>query len=141
MCKYLLDYPLAIIKITSHPQDGEYDLRMELFSSEEYKGHVRKYGEDWCHILLEQGDLCFHTPFLGEMDELRYTADICIDYCDCRMNKDVFTHTVHSCQVHQYLTVQDLKKGHFMWFGIPFYDHRYNQRLCRSRWLPTGQSV
>ncbi len=118
-------YETPSIKITSHPQNGEYDLRMELCSTEEYKGHVRNYGEDWCHILLEQGDLCFDTPFLGELDELRYTADVSIDYCDCCMEKDVFSHTVHSCQVHQYLTVQDLKKGHFMWFGIPFYDHRY----------------
>ncbi len=120
-------YETPSLKITSHPEDGDYDLRMELRTTEEYCGHIREYGEDWCHILLEQGGLHFNTPSLGELSELRYKADLQIDYCDCHIPKDKFIPSQHSCQVHHYLTVQDLKDNHFLWFGIPFYDHRYEK--------------
>ena len=112
-------------QVTVRPDNNSYDLRLEMRSSAEYTGRMRKDGEDWCHLLVEQGGIMEHTVPLGKLKELRYQAELRLDYCDSHIPVGVFDARRHSCQVHQYFSVEDVVNDEFMWFGVTFFDNRY----------------
>lgn len=102
------------------------EIRLDLIASQEYD-HPRAMGEDWPHLLLEQ--YFNNPPKLIEADRLIYKTKCKLLYADNKMG-DQFNPDLHTTQITQYFTIQDNNKssesyGDFFWFGIPFYDYRY----------------
>lgn len=105
-------------------------LTLELKASEEYKEHIRKNGEDWPHLLVEQRISDYTCPYLSEVKELRLKIESCLVYSNCRMDSP--DESLHCCQMNMYFTIANKTNGDFLWFGVPFYDSRYTlQHLYR----------
>ena len=134
---FVLETPSTLV--TVRPDSRDYDLRLELRSSAEYAGRVRQEGEDWCHLLAEQGNLMEGTAPLGQLSELRYQAQLRLDYYESRKDPAVFDPRRHACQVHQYFTVQDVVNNEFMWFGVTFFDSRY-RHFPGYAWADIGKA-
>ena len=103
----------------------EGDVRLELRTTREYEGYIRKEGEDWPHLLAQQGFRWQQLPALGELKELRYHAQFRLAYCDNHMDMTKFVPTEHFAQTHHYFTCNDVQAGDYFWFGIPYFDTRY----------------
>ncbi len=102
------------------------EITLAVIASEEYD-HPRQMNEDWPHLLLEQ---YFYNPVkLNEAEKLIYKTRCKLLYSTNKMG-DQFNPDLHTTQISQYFTIQDSNKnsdsyGDFLWFGIPFYDYRY----------------
>lgn len=102
------------------------EITLEVIASEEYE-HPRQMNEDWPHLLFEQ---YFNTPLkLIRTDKLVYKTKCKLLYCSDKM-REQFNPDLHTAQFSQYFTIQDNNKdsesyGDFFWFGLPFYDYRY----------------
>ena len=118
-------YENESVTVKVHPADAEYDIRLELRTTSEYEGYIRKDGEDWPHLLLEQRLIGPYTPCLGELDRLVLHNELRIDYCVNHMDMTQFVADRHVAQVHHYFTVEDVATGDYLWFGVPFFDMRY----------------
>ena len=107
--------------------NGEYLIRMEQRAEQEYRGHVRKFGEEWPHFLLEQHAVAECEPMLGELNALEYEVSFRLDYEKCNMRKeDMNLNNMHHAQVTHYWAIADLEKMDWFWFGLNFYDSRYD---------------
>ena len=109
--------------ITVKPESSEYRLRLELRSSQEYGDHLRQDGEDWPHLLIDQG-IPRDLPPLGRLRNLIYKAQLRLDYCLTPLDTAAFDPGLHGAQVVHFFTVSDPVSGNFLWFGIPFFDTR-----------------
>ena len=103
----------------------DYLLRMELRASQEYEGHVRCEGEAWPHLLIEQHDCVDFFPSMGELKKLDYSISIMIEYCKSYMTPEQFNPQLHCSQVSHYLALGDMEAGDWFWFGVAFWDNRY----------------
>ena len=117
-------YENETFSITVNPENKAYSVRLEIRSSAEYCGHVRRSGEDWPHLLISQNAIQEYTPYLVALDSLIYQCKLRLDYCTQHIKPDDFCTDLHGAQVHQFLTVQDFTTGDYIWFGIPFFDNR-----------------
>lgn len=104
----------------------EYLIRMEQRAEQEYQGHVRKFGEEWPHFLLEQHACADCEPALGELNALEYEVSFRLEYEKCNMRReDMNFNNMHHAQVTHYWAIADLDKMDWFWFGLNFYDSRY----------------
>lgn len=104
--------------------EGDYDIRLEMKSSKEYQGHLRRENEDWPHILIEQF-FKNSVPRLSEVKKLEYTCEFRLDYCNNLIDQSLLDTVMHGAQVHQFFTVVDTRSSSYIWFGIPFFDTRH----------------
>lgn len=115
-------------RIALKKEDGKKpELTLEMFGSKEYEKGPRRNGDAWPHLLIEQaiGD----KPLITEMDRLVLSFQGEVEKCENLMGKD-FNPNLHSAHVNFYFIVQNQNGsstgyGDFFWFGIPFYDFRY----------------
>lgn len=117
-------YETPTCRLDVHTCD-DYLLRLELRASEEYEGHVRKAGEAWPHLLIEQHDCVDFFPGLGELNKLNYSISLMIEYCKSHMTPEEFDPELHCSQVSHYLALGDMEAYDWFWFGITFWDNRY----------------
>lgn len=113
-----------MLKISTPSQKitaGNGSITLELLASKEYRGHIRKPGEEWPHLLVEQQ--MEHRPPVGSLKSLKLTCESRLHYSTCHMaEKD---DELHCAQANMYFTVFDAEHSDYIWFGVPFYDSRY----------------
>ncbi len=119
-------YETPTMNLSVHDSD-EYLIRMEQRAEQEYRGHVRKFGEEWPHFLLEQHAVIDCEPALGELNALEYEVSFRLNYSKCNMRReDMSFDNMHHAQVTHYWAIADIKMMDWFWFGLNFYDSRYD---------------
>lgn len=106
---------------------SDYLIRLEQRAQKEYLGHVRQFGEEWPHFLLEQHLCADCEPALGELSKLDYEISFRLDYEKCNMRReDMNLDNMHHAQVTHYWAIADLDTMDWFWFGLNFYDSRFD---------------
>lgn len=112
-------------ELSVNPDTGA--LYLELNTSKEYT-RPRKSGEQWCHILIEQGFA--EAVHVSETESITLTADLEMKKLINHMSDSEYDVNTHTIQYLMYLVIKSeaaLDAGDFFWFGIPFYDYRYRE--------------
>jgi len=105
----------------------DYLIRMEQRAEQEYLGHVRQFGEEWPHFLLEQHACADCEPYLSQFHSLEYEVSFRLEYSKCNMRReDMNFNNMHHAQVTHYWAIADVEKMDWFWFGLNFYDSRYD---------------
>ncbi len=102
------------------------DLCLGVNGSAEYGSHVRKLGEDWVHLLVEQ-KISGEQP-LNQFSKVHF-------HCEARLNNlkrfamPDYSPSLHAAQFQIFLTIQNINRTssgyrNFIWFGIAVYDDR-----------------
>lgn len=104
------------------------DLILEIKAGAEYGNQARKYGESWPHLLVEQ-QACKEYP-LDKLAGLDFALKIKLLYCEHKMIKETYDPTLHAAQFQIFLVVKNINRQsedyeNYYWFGVPFYDSRY----------------
>ena len=103
-------------------------LRLEIRAGDDYDGKLRKPGEAWPHLLIEQSFGAL--PKVSEIKNFRVSYEVKISdvraVCKERMDK-----SLHAAQLVMFFTLQDRNKasagyGDYIWFGLPIYDSRHD---------------
>lgn len=119
-------YETPTMKLSVRDSD-KYLIRMEQRAGREYLGHVRQYGEEWPHFLLEQHACADMEPTLGELNALEYESSFRLDYAECNMRaEDMNIDNMHHAQVTHYWAIADIDRMDWFWFGLNFYDSRFD---------------
>lgn len=122
-------------KVAANPTTGS--LYLELSTSVEYQ-RPRKNGEQWCHILLNQG---FQKAVqMSEVDSCTLTIDLTMKKFEDHMNGQA-NESLHAAQFLMYLVMKSnntAEDGGYFWFGIPFFDNRYPNGLPESGLVDAG---
>jgi len=105
------------------------DLILEIRGSAEYGTKARKYGESWPHLLVEQ-QVCKVYP-LDQLAKLHLTLKVKLLYSENHTTREAYSPTLHAAQFQMFLVVRNVNKqskncGNYYWFGVPFYDSRYD---------------
>lgn len=104
------------------------DLILDVRGGAEYGDRVRRVGEGWPHLLIEQ-DACVLRP-LDELDEIRFSLGVRLLCFDMRMPADQCDPGLHAAQLQMFFIVKNISPnspdgGDFFWFGVPFFDSRH----------------
>jgi hypothetical protein len=104
-------------------------LTLEVRGSAEYGSRARRQGESWPHLLVEQDALRLHP--LDELREVRLRIRVRLLYSRCVMSGAEYDPGLHAAQFQMFLIVQNIRpgsaeRGNYFWFGVPFYDSRYD---------------
>ena len=105
------------------------DLILEIKGSTEYGNQARKYGESWPHLLVEQQASKVYP--LDKLDRLDFTLKIKLLYSANKMIKETYDPALHAAQFQMFLVVKNVNGQskdyeNYYWFGVPFYDSRYD---------------
>ena len=105
------------------------DLILEIRAGCEYGNRARKHGESWPHLLVEQQACEVYS--LEKLTRLDFELGIKRLYCENRMATDACNPSLHAAQFQMFLVVSNINKsskdsGDYFWFGVPFYDSRYD---------------
>ncbi len=117
-------------KVLVGAEDSENrDLILEIKGSSEYGNRARKHGESWPHLLVEQ-QVCKVYP-LENLARLDFTLGIKRLYCKNHLATDAYNPELHAAQFQMFLVVGNIDEkskdsGNYFWFGVPFYDSRYD---------------
>jgi len=108
---------------------GNRDLILEIKGSSEYENNARKYGESWPHLLVEQQIGKIYP--LNQLARLDFALAIKRLYCESHMVTGTCNPELHAAQFQMFLVVSNINKnskdsGDYFWFGVPFYDSRYD---------------
>ena len=119
-------------EIRINRESGE--LSMVLNTSEEYvdengEHRARQYGENWPCLLLTEFT---NIARIGDMEHLFMSVSFRINSVENKMPQGTFDESLHSAQFQWYITPQDYDRttrqfGDMFWFGMPFYDYRYEE--------------
>lgn len=109
-------------------ENGKKKVGLEVRASKEYTA-PRKEGEEWTHLLIEQGFT--DKVMLKDLSCLRYNMGARLLFCENRMNGE-FNGQLHTAQITLFITIQNsndesLNYVDFFWFGLPLYDYRYEE--------------
>lgn len=113
--------------VTFGPPGGpEGDLVLALHASKEYGDRLRREGEPWPHLLVEQRVEA--GPALAALASLRLHVECRLPLAVPRRGEG-WTPGLHAAQFQAFLTVQNLNRasagcGDYLWFGVPLYDSR-----------------
>ena len=102
------------------PSAGEITLGLN--ASKDYD-EPRQSG-DWCHLLLQ--NVLTTSVEVSELSSLKFTIDFELGV-ENKMGDD-YNPSIHTAQFLAYFIVQSnatLDAGDYFWFGVPFYDYRY----------------
>ena len=105
----------------------EADLILAVDSRPEYGDRVRRVGEPWPHLLVQQRIV--GCPALTELKELPFQIEARLRYSQ-RFETPEYTAKLHCAQFPFVLIVQNLNRnspgyGDFLWFQVPIYDDRW----------------
>jgi hypothetical protein len=103
------------------------DITLALDSRPEYKGVMRKKGQPWPHLLIEQPISKY--IFLAEMKELHVHIEAKLLY-DESFELEGYNSEMHAAGISYVLVVQNCNKtskgcGDFLWFLVPVYNTRF----------------
>ncbi len=104
---------------------GKPDLVLEIRGGAEYQGRVRRAGEPWPHLLVEQDALAVVT--LDRLARLELAVDLRLSVFEDRMAGRADA-SLHAAQFQLFFIVKDVSTGaggDFFWFGVPFFDSRH----------------
>lgn len=115
--------------IVGGPNSPNRDLILELRAKAEYGTNVRRSGESWPHLLVEQDAI--HLYPLDELDGIQFDITLRLLYCTNHMTKDQFDPGLHAAQFQMFFIIKNISPasedhGGYYWFGVPFYDSRYD---------------
>jgi hypothetical protein len=103
---------------------GRPDLVLEVRGGAEYRGRVRRPGEPWPHLLVEQDAV--RTVTLDRLASLELEVSLRLasfaDRMDGRGDR-----SLHAAQFQLFFIVKEVAPGaggDFLWFGVPFFDSR-----------------
>jgi len=109
------------------PNSENRDLILAISGKQEYGDKVRKSGESWPHLLIEQDANNIYP--LTRLNELNFHVLLKLrDFQDHMNPKDFDTH-LHASQFQMFLVVRNIDKQskdymNYFWFGVPFFDSR-----------------
>ncbi len=123
-----LCYSNAAKTILLGPAGSDHgDLSLAVRAGVEYGPRVRKSGEPWVHLLVEQ--TMAQAPSLASLSAARL-------HVEARLVESVqldipgYDPSLHAAQFQIFFSVQNLNRqspgyGKYLWFGIPIYDNRH----------------
>lgn len=116
-------------KLVQLRKDGKDTvLRLEIRAGDDYGGKLRKPGEAWPHLLIEQSFDAL--PKISEIKNFKVSYEVKIS--DVRaVCKERMDESLHAAQLVMFFTLQDRNKasagyGDYIWFGLPIYDFRHD---------------
>ena len=103
-------------------------LLLEIRGKAEYGGCVRKFGQAWPHLLIEQ-DAGKVYP-LSELEAIRFGVKIRLVKFKNHMKPKDYDPGLHAAQCQMFLIVKCINRqskdyNDFIWFGVPFFDNRH----------------
>jgi hypothetical protein len=115
--------------IVGGPASSKRDLVLEIRGQAEYGTRARQVGESWPHLLIEQDT---PKPYrLDVLDRLMFVIRLRLLYCSDRMAEADYDPGLHAAQFQMFFIVKNINPqaadyGDFYWFGVPFFDNRYD---------------
>lgn len=111
------------------PGSANRDLILEVRGGAEYGDHIRRVGEGWPHLLIEQ-DAVVLRP-LDELAAIRFSLSLRLSHCESRMPADQYDPGLHASQFQMFFIVKNIRpdspdRDNYFWFGVPFFDNRYD---------------
>jgi hypothetical protein len=105
------------------------DLILEIRGRAEYRTHVRRAGEGWPHLLVEQDATGLYR--LDALERLTLSAHLRLLYCTRHMVDAEYDPGRHAAQFQLFFIVKNVNPqaenySDFYWFGVPFFDNRYD---------------
>lgn len=106
------------------------DLVLGVDTRPEYQGRMRKQGQPWPHLLIEQDDVAIHLFRDVSHIHLRLEAKLLEHE---RYELEGYTPNLHTAQFQLTLITQNRNRdssgfGDFIWFNVQIYDERH--RSC-----------
>ncbi|GGC32080.1 hypothetical protein GCM10011386_25240 [Parapedobacter defluvii] len=117
-------------KAIAFAKDGDnIRVAMDVYASAEYES-PRQPNQAWPHLLIEQAFP--EKPYVKDLEGLVLKFKGQLTKAEMKMNQGDFDPGLHTAQFQLFITVQDLNPnsahyGDYLWFGIPFYDYRYEE--------------
>lgn len=102
---------------------AERELRLEMRANTHYAGDVRKAGEAWPHLLIEQST-DQNCPVFGKIQSLKLNFSAKLDYIRSYMDNP--DNNLHAAQAILIMVIGDTLSTDYFWFGIPVFDNRYS---------------
>jgi len=108
---------------------GNADLVLEIRGKAEYGDHVRRAGEPWPHLLVEQDATTIYR--LSELAALELDIDLRLVLFEDHLPAERFDPGLHAAQCQLFLIVRNVNRrspdfNNFIWFGVPFFDSRHD---------------
>ena len=105
------------------------DLILKINGKAEYGQKVRKHGESWPHLLVEQDAVTIYR--LDELEKLKFRLSLRLIHCENHMKNEEYNPQLHAAQFQIFLIVKNINSqsqdhDNYFWFGVPFFDSRYN---------------
>jgi hypothetical protein len=128
-----LRYANAAKAVTlGRPGTADADLTLAVNGSVEYGGHVRKQGEPWVHLLVEQQ--FENPPSLAALNQASFHVAARLKAFR-RLDMPGYSPQLHAAQNQIYFTLQNRNQksagfGQLLWFGVPLFDDR--ERISKS---------
>ena len=111
------------------PGSENRDLILEVRGGAEYGDRIRRAGEGWPHLLIEQ-DAVVLRP-LDELAAIRFSLSLRLSHCESRMPADQYDPELHASQFQMFFIVKNIAadspdRDNYFWFGVPFFDNRHD---------------
>lgn len=108
---------------------SEGTLWLEALAGNEYT-NPRQENEEWPHLLIEQR-LMFDGPRLSDLCSATFNQRVQLPRVINRMSSSDYNPDIHAAQVTAYFSLQNLTEGSpdfgsYVWFGVPYFDNRYD---------------
>jgi len=117
--------------LTFGQEPGEVsDLILGVDSRPEYNGVMRKNGQAWPHLLIEQDHVAIHL--FNDVSQINMHVEVRLLSSE-RFELAAYTPDLHTAQFQLTLIIQNRNResagfGDFIWFNVQIYDERY--RSC-----------
>lgn len=96
-------------------------LRLDIRAGNDYGGKLRKPGEPWPHLLVEQ--YFDARPEICKLKNFVVSYEVRISEVRSAFNGKL-DNSLHAAQLVMFFTLQDRNNGDYIWFGLPIYDSR-----------------
>jgi len=111
------------------PDSGCRDLILEVRGKAEYGTQVRRPGESWPHLLVEQDAGALYP--LDTLDGITLAISLCLLHCTNHIPPEQYDPGLHAAQFQMFFIVKNISptspnRGDYFWFGVPFFDSRYD---------------
>lgn len=122
-----LRYANAAKSVTfGRPGTAEADLSLAVNAGVEYDDHIRKRGEPWPHLLVEQR--FENPPALSELTQVHLHIEARLT-ASRRLDLPGYSPHLHAAQNQLFFTLKNCNQasagyGQLLWFGVPLYDDR-----------------
>lgn len=122
-----ITYANAGKAISFEKKGADVSVAMDVTTSAEYDT-PREQNQAWPHLLVEQAFP--EKPLMTDLEGLVLKFKGRLTGAEMKMDENDFNPGLHTAQFQLFITVQDANPnsayyGDYLWFGIPFYDYRY----------------